>query len=151
MRKARYIAKFARNVTGRGRMNNLSLISILASALTGFVVGGLWYGPLFGRLWARANRLSEDDLRRRNMLKVFGLAFAFSLLSALFLGHLLAFFDTRPRATMMISTGIALGFVVPALGTLNLFERRGATLFFIHAGYWIVTYALMGLVFTWLR
>lgn len=132
-------------------MNNLGLVSIVAAALTGFLVGALWYGPLFGRAYRRASGLSEDDLRRRSMVKVFGLAFAFSLLSAVFLGHLLAFFDTRPRATMMISTGIALGFVVPALGTLNLFEQGGPTRFFVHAGYWIVTYALMGLVFTLLR
>lgn len=132
-------------------MDNLSLVSIVAAALTGFLVGALWYGPLFGRIWARANGLNKDDLRRRSMPKVFALAFAFSLLSALFLGHLLAFFDTRPRATMMISTGIALGFVVPALGTLNLLERGGPTRFFVHAGYWIVAYAMMGLVFTLLR
>ena len=81
------------------------------------------------------------------MLKIYGLTFAFSVLSAVFLGHLLAFFDTSPRGTMMISTGIALGYIVPAIGTNYLFSRKSGKLFAIDAGYWVVFYAAMGAVF----
>jgi hypothetical protein len=48
---------------------------------------------------------------------------------------------------MMISTGIALGFVVPAIGTNYLYGRKSGKLFAIDAGYWIVFYAAMGLIF----
>lgn len=128
-------------------MANANILAILIAAASGFLVGGIWYGPLFGKAWQRAIGLSDDELESANMIKIFGITFLFSLLSAVFLGHLLAHFDTDFYRTMMISTGIALGFVVPAIGTNYLYGRKSGKLFAIDAGYWIVFYAAMGLVF----
>jgi hypothetical protein len=128
-------------------MANANILAILIAAASGFLVGGIWYGPLFGKAWQRAIGLSDDELKSANMIKIFGITFLFSLLSAVFLGHLLAHFDTDFYRTMMISTGIALGFVVPAIGTNYLYGRKSGKLFAIDAGYWIVFYAAMGLVF----
>ena len=69
------------------------------------------------------------------------------MLSAVFLGHLLAFFDTSARATLMISVGIALGYIIPAIGTNYLLSRKSGKLFAIDAGYWLTFYAAMGSVF----
>jgi hypothetical protein len=128
-------------------MANANILAILIAAASGFLVGGIWYGPLFGKAWQRAIGLSDDELKSANMIKIFGITFLFSLLSAVFLGHLLAHFDTDFYRTMMISTGIALGFVAPAIGTNYLYGRKSGKLFAIDAGYWIVFYATMGLVF----
>ena len=110
-------------------MANANLLTILVAASTGFLVGGLWYGPLFGKAWMEEHGCTEAQLRSGNMLKIYGLTFAFSVLSAIFLGHLLAFFDTNARSTLMISIGISLGYIIP------------------DAGYRLVFYAAMGLVF----
>ena len=127
---------------------NANLLAILVAAAAGFLVGGLWYGPLFGKAWMQEQGVTEEELRGGNMIKIYGLTFAFSLLSAVFLGHLLAHFgDMSARSTMMISVGVALGFIVPAIGTNYLFSRASGKLFAIDAGYWIVFYAAMGLVF----
>lgn len=134
-------------IWGKTIMANANLLAILIAAAAGFLVGGLWYGPLFGKAWMAENGFTEDGLKNANMLKIYGLTFAFSVLSAVFLGHLLAFFDTGPRSTMMISTGIALGYIVPAIGTNYLFSRKSGKLFAIDAGYWVVFYAAMGAVF----
>jgi Protein of unknown function (DUF1761) len=128
-------------------MANANLLAIFVAAAAGFLVGGVWYGPLFGKAWMAENGFTEEQLKNANMLKIYGLTFAFSVLSAVFLGHLLAFFDTSARATMMISTGIALGYIVPAIGTSYLFSRKSGKLFAIDAGYWVVFYAAMGAVF----
>lgn len=128
-------------------MANANILAILIAAASGFLVGGIWYGPLFGKAWQRAIGLSDDELESANMIKIFGITFLFSLLSAVFLGHLLAHFDTDFYRTMMISTGIALGFVAPAIGTNYLYGRKSGKLFAIDAGYWIVFYATMGLIF----
>lgn len=130
-------------------MANANLLAILVAAAAGFLIGGVWYGPLFGKAWMQARGLTEEELRGGNMLKIYGLTFAFSVLSAVFLGHLLAHFgDMSARSTMMISVGIALGFIVPAIGTNYLFGRASGKLFAIDAGYWILFYAAMGTVFT---
>lgn len=128
-------------------MANTNLLAILVAASTGFLIGGLWYGPLFGKAWMAEHGFTEEQLRGSNMLKIYGLTFAFSVLSAVFLGHLLAFFDTNTRSTLMISVGISLGYIIPAIGTNYLFSRKSGRLFAIDAGYWIVFYAAMGLVF----
>ena len=128
-------------------MANANILAILIAAASGFLVGGIWYGPLFGKAWQCAIGLSDDELKSANMIKIFGITFLFSLLSAVFLGHLLAHFDTDFYRTMMISTGIALGFVAPAIGTNYLYGRKSGKLFAIDAGYWIIFYAAMGLVF----
>ncbi len=131
-------------------MANANLLAIFVAAAAGFLVGGVWYGPLFGKAWMAENGFTEEQLKNANMLKIYGLTFAFSVLSAVFLGHLLAFFDTSARATMMISSGIALGYIVPAIGTNYLFSRKSGKLFAIDAGYWVVFYAVIGLVFVML-
>lgn len=128
-------------------MANANLLAILVAAATGFLIGGLWYGPLFGKKWMAEHGFTEEQLRSSNMLKIYGLTFAFSVLSAMFFGHLLAFFDTNTRSTLMISVGVPLGYIIPAIGTNYLFSRKSGRLFAIDAGYWIVFYAAMGLVF----
>jgi Protein of unknown function (DUF1761) len=128
-------------------MENANLLAILVAAAAGFMVGGLWYGPLFGKPWMAEHGFTDESMKNANMLKIYGLTFAFSVLSAVFLGHLLAFFDTSPRSTMMISVGIALGYIVPAIGTNYLFSRKSGKLFAIDAGYWLLFYAAMGAVF----
>ena len=129
-------------------MANANLLAILVAAASGFMVGGLWYGPLFGKAWQREIGLSDGEIGSANMAKIFGITFLFSILSAVFLGHLLAHFpDADFRRVMMISTGIALAFVGPAIGTNYLFGRKSGKLFAIDAGYWLVFYAAMGLVF----
>jgi hypothetical protein len=132
-------------------MANANLLAILVAAACGFLVGGVWYGPLFGKAWQREIGLSDDDLKSANMLKIYGTAFLFSVLSAVFLGHLFAHFgEMSMRSTMMISVGVALGFIVPAIGTNYLFGRKSGKLFAVDAGYWVAFYAAMGLVFGFL-
>lgn len=131
-------------------MANANLLAIFVAAAAGFLVGGIWYGPLFGKAWMNENGFTEEELKKANMLKIYGLTFAFSVLSAVFLGHLLAAVQAGTRATMMISTGIALGYIAPAIGTNYLFSRKSGKLFAIDAGYWVVFYAAMGLVFVFL-
>ncbi|MBO6558762.1 MAG: DUF1761 domain-containing protein [Pseudomonadales bacterium] len=42
--------------------------------------------------------------------------------------------------------GVALGFIVPAIGTNCFFSQKSKDLFFIDAGYWLIFYAVMGIV-----
>jgi hypothetical protein len=138
----------SRKREGRFYMANVNLLAIFVAAAAGFLVGGIWYGPLMGKAWMAEHGFSDEDMKNVNMLKLYGLTFAFSVLSAVFLGHLLAHFgDMSARSTMMISVGTALGFIVPAIGTNYLFSRKSGKLFAIDAGYWLLFYAAMGAVF----
>ena len=124
------------------------LHAILVAAVSGFLVGGLWYGPLFGKAWQAARGLSDDAMKNANMPMIFGLTFVLNLFSAFILDHTLSTYGAPGLSlSVMISSGVALGFIVPAIGVNYLFSRQSLRLFMIDAGYWLVVYSVMGVVF----
>jgi Protein of unknown function (DUF1761) len=135
---------------GNGRIfvANANLLSTLIAALCGFLVGGIWYGPLFGKAWQRAAGLSNQQIAATNSVKLYGTTLVLSIISAIFLGHLLKSTGvSKPHVIMMISIGIALGFIIPAIATNYLFARKSMGLLAIDAGYWVFFYAAMGAVY----
>lgn len=124
-------------------------LAVLAAALVGFLVGGLWYGPLFGKAWQAARGLSDEALKSgANMPMIFGLTFLLNLFSAFVLDHVLATYGMPDMGTaVMVAGGIALGFIVPAIGVNYLFSRMSLRLFLIDGFYWLIAYSLMGVVF----
>ncbi len=127
---------------------DVNWIAIVVAAASGFVVGGIWYGPIMGKKWMGAVGLSEDDVKNASMGKIYGGAFAFSLLASWTLAHTFASYaiDLGFSAKIMTAFGIALGFIVPAIGTNYLFSQKTKSLFFIDATYWLLFYLAMGFV-----
>lgn len=131
---------------------DVNWITVVVAALAAFMVGGIWYGPIMGKKWLGAVGLTEEQVKEGNMAAIYGGAFAFSIVASVFLAHMFARLGQPPfHVVMMISTGIALGFIIPAIGTNYLFSQKGKALFFIDAGYWLLFYAAMGAVHAWLK
>jgi len=131
---------------------NVSWLAIFVASISGFVVGGLWYGPIMGKKWMGAVGFTEEDVSQGNMGLIYGGAFAFSLLASWTLAHNFASYSVELSsfAKVMTALGVAIGFIVPAIGTNYLFSQKSRTLFFIDAGYWILFYVTMGCVHAWL-
>jgi hypothetical protein len=128
-------------------MNDFALWPVLAGTAAFFLVGAVWYGALFAKPWQRAAGLSDESLQSGNMALIFGLAFAFEMLIAMVLWHLVARTDPAPHVVMMMATGFAVGVMIPAIGINYLFLRKPLLLFLIDAGHFIVGMAAMGGVF----
>ncbi len=125
-------------------------LAILAAAVAGFVVGGLWYGPLFGKAWMQARGLSEEELKSgANMGRIFGATFVLNLIAAFALDHLYNTYDTHVglHHSLVIAGIIGVGFIATSVGVNYLFSRLPRALFLIDAGYWIVMYLVMGAIF----
>ncbi|MEP5937042.1 MAG: DUF1761 domain-containing protein [Erythrobacter sp.] len=134
---------------------DVNWLGVVLAAAAGFVVGGLWYGPIMGKKWMGAVGLTEEQIKEGSMGLIYGGAFAFSLLASWALAHTFHSYallnaDLSVMAKVMTSFGVALGFIVPALGTNYLFSQKGKALFFIDAGYWLLFYIAMGLVHAYL-
>ncbi len=134
---------------------DVNWIGVVLAAAAGFVVGGIWYGPVMGKKWMGAVGLSEEQIKEGNMGLIYGGAFAFSLLASWTLAHTFQSFagygaELSVFAKVMTSFGVALGFIVPAIGTNYLFSQKSKALFFIDAGYWLLFYIAMGLVHAYL-
>lgn len=133
-------------------MMDVNWLAVVLGALAGFLVGGIWYGPLMGKRWMGAVGLTEEQVRQGNMALIYGMAFVFSLIASWALAHT---FETYGRdfsfgVKVITAFSVALGFIVPAIGTSYLFSQKSKQLFFIDAGYWLLFYTAMGAVHGWL-
>ena len=131
---------------------DVNWISVVGAAAMGFIVGGIWYGPVMGKHWMGAVGLTEEQVAEGNMPVIFGGAFAFSLLASWTLAHTFATYAQAlsPEVKILTAFGVALGFIVPAIGTNYLFSQKGKALFFIDARYWMIFYTVMGSVHAYL-
>lgn len=127
-------------------------LAVVLAALAGFVVGGIWYGPVMGKKWMGAVGLTEEQIKQGNMAVIYGGAFLFSLLASWTLAHTFASYgqDFSVSVKIMTAFGVALGFIVPAIGTNYLFSQKSKALFLIDAAYWLLFYIAMGAVHAYL-
>ena len=56
-------------------MPAVNWLAVVAAALSMFVIGGLWYGPLLAKPWQRAAGLSDEQVKSGNMPLIFGLRY----------------------------------------------------------------------------
>lgn len=132
-------------------MNDFALLPVLAGTLAFFLVGALWYGLIFAKPWQRVAGLTNTQLQVGKMGLIFALTFAFEMLIAMVLWHLLARTDPPPHVVMMMALGFAGGVMIPAIGINYLYLRKPFTLFLIDAGHFLTGMAAMGAVFVWFR
>lgn len=137
----------ARRSVGAMNPANVNYLGALVGALCCFLVGGVWYSPiLFARPWMRASGLTEDGLKKGNMGRIFGGAFALALVGNVNLAFFLA--DGTPSLAWGVAAGAlaGVGWVATSLGITYLFERRPLALYLIDAGYHVVTFVISGAI-----
>ena len=124
---------------------HLNWLAILITPLAGFLIGGLWYGPLFGKAWMRASGITEEQVRAQNKAKTYGGVFALNLIAA---ASLAMFIGPTGNWQFGLIAGLLTGltFISTAIGVTYLFESRPFSLFAINAGYQTVWFTVMGVI-----
>lgn len=153
----------------------MNLVAIFVSALATLVVGFIWYNPkVFGTVWMKETGLTQEELQKGNMLKIFGLTYIFSLFIVIIESSLtihqsgaLGMIGGPPKISealpsfnaFMADYGTAyrtfkhgalhgfmsgLFFAFPIIAINGLFERKSWKYIWIHAGFWIVTLTIIG-------
>jgi len=125
----------------------VSYIAILCSAIAAFVLGGIWYGPLFSKAWMKLTGMTEEKAKQGHPAKVFGLSFVAQLIIASAMAVLLA---GKSGVLVGLIHGFMFGlcFVATSLATNDLFEQRPGKLWLINSGYHLVNFALVGAIIT---
>ncbi len=154
-----------------------NFIAVLVSALVTLIIGMIWYNPkVFGSIWMREAGLTEEELKKGSMVKLFGLTLFYSVLFASVMpmltihqmgplgmvgGPTLAA-TARPSYTAFLAdygdayrtfkhgalhgTMSGIFFALPIIAINGLFERKSWKYIAIHAGYWLVVMAIMGAI-----
>lgn len=124
----------------------INWFAVVAASLVGFVVGFLWYGPIFGKAWMAETGMTEEKVQSGNMAKIFGTTFVLQIIMTYCLAMFLA--DDSIDIAMGTFYGFltGAGWVLPTIAINNLYEQRSWKLSLIQGGYWVVVFTLMGLI-----
>jgi hypothetical protein len=129
-------------------ISNLNFPAIFVSALSSFVFGWLWYGPLFGKKWMVLNGFNREEMRKQKWLPfplILGINYFSTVLAAF---SLAMFLGAESDAVFGIFAGLMIAIFWIATSRLNdvLYERKPIGLFWINVGYNVVIYAIMGAI-----
>jgi hypothetical protein len=127
------------------RFAMVNWLAVVVAALSGFVIGSLWYGPVFGKAWMRLTGMTKEKGAQANMAITFGGAYVLNVIGAAGIALLNG---DHSGWQFGLHTGVAgaFFFIAPALGVIYLFEQQPFKLWLINAGYQVVNFAAMGAV-----
>ena len=115
------------------------------ATITGFPLGALWYGPLFGGAWMTATGITAERVHQANKGRIYGttllLNFVIATSLAMFIGANATLQDGAFAGFMA-----GLTYVAAAFGVSYLFEFRPLNLWAINAGYQVVVFSVMGAI-----
>ena len=127
---------------------DINYLAVLAASLVGFVVGFLWYGPLFGKPWMIAVGLDPEVVKnspKPKMQRIFTVSFILQYVMAyclaMFLGN-----ETTAGLGALYGFLTGLPWIAFAIAINAMYEGKSVKYMLINGGYWTVTFTLMGLV-----
>jgi uncharacterized protein DUF1761 len=127
--------------------DRINWLAVLVATVANGVLGFLWYGPIFGRIWVRAVGRSQEEMAQA------GPSIALSIFSGLIAAFALALILTvPPAADVNVGEGIrfgaiaGIGFAVTSKVTSSAFEGTNSTVTLLFAFYQIVGYIIVGAI-----
>ena len=125
-------------------MQGINLWAVLVAAMSAFMLGGLWYGPLFKNVWCREAGI-DPDAAPKHPARVFGTAFLLSLVAA---AAFAIYLGPAPELRHALHAGLYAGaaFVATSFGINYAFAQRSLRLWLIDGGYHTLQFVLYGLV-----
>ncbi len=127
---------------------SINLLAVLIAAIINMVLGALWYSPaLFAKSWLTALGKTEEEIKKTST----GLIYVVNTIGNLVLAYVLAHIVDYAQATTVVQGAQAgfwvwLGFLVPPLLTVYMFEMRNMKLYFIFIVYQLIALILEGIV-----
>jgi len=129
---------------------NIRVLPPIVAALAMFVLGSLWYGPLFSKPWTAAMGIDPASINpkdRPSIGPMLAWSFVASVVAAFALDLVI---DVSVMRTLhggaCIGATAGIGFVATAYASNYLFGQKPLKLYFIDAGYHIVGLTIAGAI-----
>lgn len=125
---------------------HVSFLAIVAATVAAMILGSLWYGPILGKQWMKANKFTEEDIKKAGPMwkpiivtSVMYLIASFGL--SMYLGE-------EPGISFGAFAGFATAFFWIGTSKFNniTYERQSKKLWLIHFGYDVLVYTIMGVI-----
>lgn len=125
---------------------DVNWLAVIVATVINMFVGFLWYGPLFGERWMQLIGKRAEDIESDSSMYVI------SGVSALVSAYVLAVIVGASGVTSLVSGALIGLFVwvgIGATGTLvyTTFEGPPTSVWFLHAMYQTVVFAINGAIF----
>lgn len=123
---------------------DINWLAAVAAAVSAFLLGGIWYGPLFKNAWCREAGV-DPNAAPKHPARVFGSAFVLALIAAIAFAWLLG---PKPSLHLGLHHGALVGFafVATSFGINYAFAQRSLKLWLIDGGYHVLQFTLYGLI-----
>ena len=118
---------------------------MLLATASAFVLGGIWYGPLFKNAWCRENGTDPDAPPAGHPARIFGIAILSALVAAVAFA---VYLGPAPELPVALQAGVLVGlaWVATSFGINYAFAGRSLKLWLIDGGYHVLQFALYGLI-----
>lgn len=117
--------------------------AILVATVLAFVLGGLWYGPVFGNAWLTALGKTAEDIEPSPT--PFVVSFFTAFITAVTLAWLMQALQIATwQGGALLGVAMGVGFIATAMASDTAFCGWGVRLWLIQSGYRVVYSILMG-------
>ena len=121
--------------------------AVLVSAVFNLVLGAIWYSPaMFYIGWKNENKLTDEDFKKINPAKTYGITF----LLAYMMSYNLAFFlgDANTDWQWGLTAGFLTGFgwAAAIFTVIGLFEQKSWKYILINGGFITVYFTVIGFI-----
>lgn len=126
-------------------ITHTSFVALLTAVAASFVFGFLWYGPLFGKMWAKLAGIECDGNQNKKM-PVWPMLIALlnTILQVGCLAYILKMYKTCCGYDAAFV--VWLGFQVPLLLSSVAWERKPVQLFVLNASFYLLNLLLIAAI-----
>lgn len=124
----------------------VNYVAVIVAAIANMVLGVVWYGPLFGKLWMKeAGKTKKDlDAAKKDMPKLYAVAFVGAVVTAYVLAIFVSWAQISTIALAIILGFLVwLGFILTISLQSLLWEGKSQKLFLLNNGYNFVSLIVM--------
>lgn len=128
----------------------INYYAIAVCAVTSMVLGTLWYGPIFGKLWIKLSGMTEKHIEEAKK-KGMALSYLLALVGSLVMAYVMAKFPTyNVKDGLELGFWLWLGFIATvSLGNV-LWEGKSWKLYILNNAYNLLQLLIFGSILaTW--
>jgi hypothetical protein len=127
----------------------INWLAVIVATVVSFVLGWIWYGPLFGKAWLKGSGMNEKEAKKMHKEGMGG-KMVWNIIGTLVTAYVLANVIGWAGISgignaIWLAVWLGVGFLgaTTLLGDI-LWKGRPWSFFWINLFYWVINFALMG-------